>query len=79
LDKILNTPEEIKVDKAKEQEVDTAPHLAQTNAADKKVRPVCRNVVDKEAEALAKELNAFNGRTPNFILVKGVLAEGEER
>ena len=76
LEKILKAPEEIKVDKTKEQEVDqskTAP-----KAAEKKQKsPVC-SLIDEAAVELAKKYNSYNGKVPNFILVKGILAEGEE-
>ncbi len=76
LAKILKAPEEIKVDKAKEQEAELSarqnnvapcrkPHGSRPTAAPK----------DTEAVELAKKNNAFNGRTPGFILVKGILAE----
>lgn len=76
LAKILKAPEEIKVDKAKEQEAELSarqnnvapcrkPHGSRPTAAPK----------DTEAFELAKKNNAFNGRTPGFILVKGILAE----
>ncbi len=74
LDKILKAPEEIKVDKAKEQEVESAP-----KTPEKKSRTVFSGVVDEEAKALSVKLGSFNGKTPTFILIKGVIAEGEEK
>ncbi len=74
LDKILKAPEEIKVDKAKEQEVEAAP-----KTAEKKNRQAFISIVDKEAVDLSVKLGSFNGKTPAFILIKGVIAEGEEK
>jgi superfamily II DNA/RNA helicase len=77
LEKILKTPEEIKVDKNKEQEAENAPKEAKEQ--EKKTKPCFVTVIDNEALELAKKFNAFNGKTPNFILVKGIIAEGEEK
>ncbi len=79
LEKILKAPEEIKVDKAKEQE-------AELNAQANKRKPQTKaqptqtymTVVDKEAVELAKKNKAFGGRAPEFIFIKGILAENEE-
>ena len=76
LEKILKAPEEIKIDKNKEQEVENSPH--QPKVSTKKQKVVMNVLVDAEAVELSKKYNSFNGKTPNFILVKGVLAEGEE-
>lgn len=82
LQKILKAPEEIKVDKNKEQEVDASPKAnpqSQQQQPEKKVRPLFNVVEDKEALELAKKYNSYNGKTPKFILVKGIIAEGEEK
>ena len=77
LQKILKAPEEIKVDKTKEQEVDCSPKaVLQT---DKKAKPTFNVVEDKEALDLVKKYNSYNNKTPRFILVKGIVAEGEEK
>ncbi|MCQ2741436.1 MAG: hypothetical protein MJ210_04915, partial [Alphaproteobacteria bacterium] len=82
LEKILKTPEEIKVDKAKEQEVDGSVKNAMPTAEKnekKEKNGFVAAVIDKEAEDLAKKYKSFNGKAPRFILIKGVLAEGEEK
>ena len=77
LQKILKTPEEIKVDKNKEQEVDTT--IKSSSVDEKKTKPLFNIVEDKEALDLVKKYNSYNGKTPKFILVKGIIAEDEER
>ena len=79
LQKILKAPEEIKVDKNKEQEVDASPKTPPQPQAEKKVRPAFNVVEDKEALDLMKKYNSYNGKTPKFILIKGIIAEGEEK
>ena len=82
LEKILKTPEEIKIDKTKEQEVyvsiKTPQPTVEKNEKKEKTGFVAA-VIDKESEDLAKKYKSFNGKTPRFILVKGILAEGEEK
>lgn len=76
LEKILKAPQEIKVDKAKEQEAQMS--APQNNTPAQKVYKPYKPMPatpDKEALDLAKKNKAFNGRTPSFILVKGILAE----
>lgn len=88
LEKILKAPEEIKVDKAKEQEAANAvqqpaaqaeKNAKPNNKAQKNRNKPARNTVnpqqDPEAMELAKKYNSFNGRVPEFILNKGILAE----
>lgn len=86
LDKILKAPQEIKVDKAKEQEVQqvaTAAQLAD-NKNDTSGRKASRNVSkntarfaepvkDKESAELIKKFDTFAGKTPDFITYKGLL------
>ena len=36
-------------------------------------------ILDKEAVELSKKCNSFAGRTPAFILVKGIIVENEEK
>ena len=76
LDKILKTPEEIKVDKTKEQEVDSS--SAKTAEQTKRTAAV-NSVQDKESVDIAKKYNSFDGHAPAFILTKGIIAEGEEK
>ncbi|MBR1649144.1 MAG: DEAD/DEAH box helicase [Alphaproteobacteria bacterium] len=70
LDKILKSPQEIKVDKAKEDE-------AQSQS--KKQSKARRVEFDAEAQALAQKYNSFNGHVPNFLLIKGNLAHNDEQ
>ena len=67
LDKILKSPQEIKVDKDKECEAQTAaPQPAKTQ----------NNVkIDDEAVALSKKYDTFKGHTPKFLLFQGNIAE----
>lgn len=76
LSKILKAPEEIKVDKAKEQEaqISAQQNLKFRSNKPRGSRPLA-TVVDSETADIAKKNNAFNGRTPGFILVKGILAD----
>ena len=84
LEKILKAPQEIKVDKTKEQEAElTAQGI---KPAEKPVKKTSRGttakiscVLDPEAVELSQKCNSFNGRTPEFILVKGIIVEGEEK
>ena len=75
LDKILKAPEEIKVDKAKEQEAElTAKNPAQEIAAPKQNNHRCKQPVkDSEALELVKKYDSFNGKTPSFLINKGIL------
>jgi len=76
LEKILKAPEEIKVDKNKEQE-------AQKSACPDADKQIIKNnhsrqifsIQDEEALKIIKKTNAFDGRVPKFILIKGILAE----
>lgn len=83
LEKILKAPEEIKVDKTKEQEAElTAQGVVRpTPSANRKSRQHPSHTpevgIDPEALELSKRCNSFNGRTPAFILAKGILADGE--
>ncbi len=88
LEKILKAPEEIKVDKAKEQEAAISsahqPELKEKPATPapkaKNAAPVSRFKApqrDKQAVELAKKHNSFLGKTPEFLLIQGNLAEGE--
>ena len=79
MQKILKAPEEIKVDKAKEQEVDASSKTAQQVQSEKKSRQLFNVVEDKEALDLVRKYNSYNGKTPKFILIKGIIAEGEEK
>ncbi len=77
LEKILKAPEEIKVNKDKEQEVEAS--IRKQPAAEKKTSTAAVSVLDTEAVELSKKYNSFNGKTPAFILVKGIVAENEDK
>ena len=77
LQKILKAPEEIKVDRDKELEVESASKAVAEN--EKKIKPRVASDLDKESVELSRKHNSFNGKTPKFILIKGVIAEGEEK
>ncbi len=70
LDKILKSPQEIKVDKTKEDEAEGASSTPKYDRSDAKI--------DNEAATLVKKYNTFNGHTPNFLLHQGVLASDDE-
>lgn len=81
LDKILKAPQEIKVNKDKEQEAVQAP-TSESEKPVKKEKKVKRThkapeVEDKEAVELMKKYNSFNGKTPRFLLNAGVIAANE--
>lgn len=79
LEKILKAPQEIKVDKTKEQEAElTAKAVKQPQRNTVAPRPQI-NIIDKEAVELSKKNRSFGGRTPAFILVKGILVENEDK
>ena len=65
LDKILKSPQEIKVDKA-----ETASPSTKHSRPDAKI--------DNEATALVTKYNTFNGHTPKFLLLKANLASDDE-
>ena len=75
LNKILKTPAEIKVDKAKEQEAEMTAQsavpakAAKTSGSSHNRQPV----TDNEALELVKKYNSFNGKTPNFLINKGLV------
>lgn len=88
LDKILKTPEEIKVDKNKEQEAKinapkekpaAKPHPQKPSpvAAVKSKPQASSELLDGEALTLMKKNNSFNGKTPAFVLRKTYLAADE--
>ncbi|MBQ8631526.1 MAG: DEAD/DEAH box helicase [Alphaproteobacteria bacterium] len=78
LEKILKAPEEIKVDKAKEQE---AQMTAQTKQVQKKSGGQSPRFApakeDKQAVELMKKYNSFQGKTPEFVLIQGIVVEAE--
>ena len=81
LDQILQAPDEIKVDKDKEEEAvqadDEIPQMApvaKTKAENKKDR---ENPHDFEAVSLMKRYRTFGRQTPEFLLTKIDLAEEE--
>lgn len=89
LEKILKAPEEIKVDKTKEREAainagsqnsQPAPssRSRSENAAAQPAAPRFRTPQkDRQAVELSKKYNSFQGKTPEFLLIQGNLAEGE--
>ncbi|MDR1693983.1 MAG: DEAD/DEAH box helicase [Lactobacillaceae bacterium] len=87
LDRILKAPEEIKVDKAKEQEAEEAapaaketpykPREAKEEYKEKNQARSQNNGIDSEALNLSKKYNSFGGKTPKFILGKSVIVENE--
>ena len=92
LDKILKAPEEIKVDKGKEQEAQQAsatPVAQEASAVEKSPasaagKPATVNrkfqapQADKEALEMIKKYNSFNGKTPDFLTYKGIVAYDEK-
>ena len=66
LDKILKSPQEIKVDKDKEEEA--------INVSQKTTSKTAQPVLDQEALALDKKFNTFKGHTPKFLLEQADLA-----
>lgn len=77
LDKILKAPQEIKVDKTKEQEAKlSAPAENNKNINNTATTPKAFQP-DPEAVALCKKYNSFQGKTPKFLLNKVELADSE--
>ena len=76
LSKIMQTPSEIKINKDKEQEVDASGNEAVSNP-NKMLKQTLVDVEDKELEQLAQKLKSFNGKVPQFLLLQGVMAQGE--
>lgn len=75
LDKILKAPEEIKVDKNKEQEANMTTSAQGKNKNENKAPLGPKNSYpDQEAIALSKKYNSFQGKTPQFLLNKVDLA-----
>lgn len=71
LDKILKAPEEIKVDKNKEQEAKmSAPAEARPAKPAAPAQQLRNAAPDPEALALCKKYNSFQGKTQNFCLTK---------
>lgn len=78
LDKILKAPEEIKVDKNKEQEAKmSAPAEARPAKPTAPAQQLRNAAPDPEALALCKKYNSFQGKTPKFLLNKVELADCE--
>lgn len=74
LDKILKAPEEIKVDKKKEQEAQkNMPQSAPRNRAEN-----ADQACDPEAVELMKKYHTFGNKTPKFLLLKGKIADDKE-
>ncbi len=76
LDKILKAPEEIKVDKNKEQEAKmSAPAEARPAKPAAPAQQLKNAAPDPETLALCKKYNSFQGKTPKFLLNKVELAD----
>lgn len=77
LDKILKAPAEIKVDKNKEQEAEiTAKANEAQEGNQNRAKTGGRNNLlqrDPEAMELMTKFNSFNGKTPDFVLNKGII------
>ena len=89
LEKILKTPQEIKIDKNKESEtaISNEKENIKENISDKKfsnkktekrTNKNSTSYKDKEALDLAKKYKSFNGKVPEFILFKAPLAEDKD-
>lgn len=77
LDKILKAPEEIKVDKNKEQEASLSAAGEPTSKNTVQATSSKMPVLDPEALALCEKYNSFAGKAPRFLLNKVTLAECE--
>lgn len=86
LDKILKAPEEIKVDKNKEQEAQQAAAPAELSNKERakpaEAKAAAKHfhnpIQDKEALDIIKKYNSFGGKAPNFLTYKGLLARDEK-
>ena len=80
LNKILKTPSEIKVDKAKESEVqelnENKPTMPKNNKKNK--HHTSTDNLDKKALELAKKFKVFGKKTPAFLLEGNKLAHEED-
>ena len=80
LNKILKTPSEIKVDKAKESEVkeikENKPAMPKNNKKEKTTGQI--ENIDRKALELAKKYKGFGKRTPAFLLESNKLAQEED-
>ena len=80
LNKILKTPSEIKVDKAKESEVkeikENKPAMPKNNKKEKPAGQI--ENMDRKALDLAKRYKVFGKRTPAFLLESNKLAHEED-
>lgn len=78
LDKILKTPEEIKVDKTKEAEAQNQAVEAGKKCETKAQRSRLHEAkADPEALEFCKKFNSFNGKAPAFLLTIGNLASDD--
>ena len=81
LDKILQTPEEIKIDRNKEQEAvhteeKSAPKPAEKPKKNsKKTAAKTSSEQDAEALDLVEKYHVFGRKTPGFLLTKVILAD----
>ena len=74
LDKILKTPAEVKVDRAKEDEAAQSEQQKPKNRSQEAARQPRQ---DQEALALVEQYQTFGDHTPAFLLVEGELAANE--
>ena len=81
LSKILQAPAEIKIDKDKEKEAENSTNCTdnKTFASDRTNASSFVDAWDDEAIAMSKKFNSFGGHTPKFVLIKGIMAEGEDK
>ncbi len=81
LDKILQTPAEIKVDRDKEAEADheqdNEKNVKAERSASSAARTTAENQHDYEAVSLMKRYRTFGYKTPEFMLTKVELVEDE--
>lgn len=74
LEKILKSAEEIKVDKTKEQEAQISAQKNNiSNSKHKQQRFI--STTDDDAVKTANRNHSFGGKVPEFLLIKGVLAD----
>ncbi len=80
LEKILQSPQEVKIDKNKESEATSiATEVQPAKTENKPVKEHCNYhkenslFVDNEAIELIKKYNTFAGKTPKFLTIKGIL------
>lgn len=80
LEKILKAPEEIKVDKTKEQEAEMTAQAVVPAPKNNNASHFIPARIDRQAVDLMKKCNSFQGKTPEFMLFQGIVVnvEGEK-